>query len=160
MLKKYTPTVSTKQHSYLGQSDSSPIMCILPLQRSRFMKFEFVRPHNQSCTFHFLIDLFVTYMFYIHTWHGLMEAARCNKNGVQQSVPWSVGCSLSDVMSALHGSPNQPIRHNQKHWSVPEGSFLGWKLRSSQLLVKYVWTVWPIFSKLYEDFAKLYEDPA
>ena len=48
----------------------------------------------------------------------MFEAARGDKNGVLQSVPWSVGRLLSDVISVLLGSPNQPIRGNQKHRRV------------------------------------------
>ena len=102
----------------LGQLNNSPIMCILPLQRGWDMKFEFVGSHNQLCTFHTLINWLVTNLFYIHARHRMMEAARHDKNGMLQSVSWSVGCSLSDVTSAWCGSPNQPIRCNQKHWRV------------------------------------------
>ena len=107
-----------KQHSYLGQSNSSPIMRILPLQCRPFMKFELVGSHNQLCTFHCLMTLLVTNLFYIHTWHQMIEAAKCDKNGMLQSVPWSVGRSLNDVTSASRRSPNQPIRCNQKHQRI------------------------------------------
>ena len=83
------------------------------------------------------------------TW--MMEAARRDKNGVLQSVPWSVGRSLSDVTSASRGSPNQPIRRNEQHQRViPEDSFAGRKLRRFKLLEKYVSTVRPISLKLCE----------
>ena len=104
-----------KTPRYLGQWNSSPIMCILPLQRGRFLSFELVGSFNQSCAFHTLIHLLVSYLFYIYTRHRMIEAARRDKNGVLQSVPWSVGRSLNDVTSASRGSPNQPIRRNQKH---------------------------------------------
>ena len=108
-----------KQHSYLGQSNNSPIMCISPLQRGLFMLFELVGSHNQLCTFHTLMNLLVTNSFYIHARHRLIEATgKRDKNGVLQNVLWSVGRSLSDVTSASRGSPNQPIRRNQKRRRV------------------------------------------
>ena len=61
---------------------------------------------------------FFTNLFYIHTWHRMIKAARHDKNGMLQSLPWSVGHSLSDMMSASCRSTNQPIRRNQKHQSV------------------------------------------
>ena len=89
-----------KQHSNPGQSNSLPIMCILPLQHGRFMCFGLVGSHNQLCTFHTLINLLVTNLFYIYAQHQMIEAARWNKNGVLQSVPWSVGRLLSEVTAA------------------------------------------------------------
>ena len=52
-----------KQHSYLGQSNSLPTMCIFPLQRDQFMYFELMRSHNQLYTFHTLVNLLVTILF-------------------------------------------------------------------------------------------------
>ena len=104
-----------KQHSNLGQSNSLPIMCILPLQRGLIMYFGLVGSQNQLCTFYTLKNVLVTNLFYIHARHRTIELATGAKNGVLQSVPWSVGRSRSDVTSASRGSPNQPIRRNQKH---------------------------------------------
>ena len=87
---------------------------------------------------------------FIHTQHRMIEATRRDKNGVLQNVPWSFGCSLRDVMSASCRSPNQPIRCNQKHWSVPEDSFADQKLRIFKLLAKYIWSVQTVFLKLRE----------
>ena len=107
-----------KQHSDLGQSKGLWIMCILPLQHGRFMYFGLMGSHNQLCTFHTLINLWVTNLFYIHARHQMIKAARQDKNEMLQSGPLSVGHLLSDMMSALCGSPNQPLRHDQKHQSV------------------------------------------
>ena len=63
-------------------------------------------------------DEFIGYQFYIHAGHWMIEATRPNGNGVLQNVPWIVGWPPSDMMSALRGSPNQPIRHNQEHQSA------------------------------------------
>ena len=68
--------------------------------------------------FHTLIDLLVTNLFYVHARHQMIEAARRDKNGVLLSEPWSVGHLLSDAMSALCRSPNQPIRRSQEHQSM------------------------------------------
>ena len=111
-----------KQHSNVGQSNSLPIMCILPLQRSRVMCFGLVGSHYQLCTFYTVINLLVTNLFYIHARHRMIEAAwrdkKKRKKGMLQSVPWSVGRSFSDVTSAWLGSPIQPIRRNQQHRSA------------------------------------------
>ena len=107
MFKKYTNLIKQKQHSYLGQSNSLPIICILPLQRSWSMHFGLAGSHNQLCTFHTLINSLVTNLFYIHAQRRIVEAARRDKNGVLQSVPWSLWHSLSDMTSASCGSPNQ-----------------------------------------------------
>ena len=73
----------------------------------------------QSTVYLLHSDNFIGYqLFYIHTPHRMMEAARRDKNGVLQSVPWSVGSSLGDMTSASRGSPNQPIRRSQEHQSV------------------------------------------
>ena len=66
-----------------------------------------------------LINLLVTNLFYIHAQHRMIEVARRDKNGVLQCtmVSW-LARSLSDVTSASRGSPNQPIRDNQKHCSA------------------------------------------
>ena len=48
-----------KQHSDLGQSNSSPIMCILPLQRSRFICFGLVGP---------TINCVPSTLWYIYWW--------------------------------------------------------------------------------------------
>ena len=81
------------------------------------MYFVLVGSHNQLYTFHTLVNLLVTILFYIHARHRVIEAAR-RDNVVLQSVPWSVGRSLSDKTSVSRGNPNQPIRRNQKHRSV------------------------------------------
>ena len=124
------------QHSYLGQSNSLPIISFLPLQHGWLMYFGLMGFHNQLYTFHTLVNLSVTIWFYIDTWHWMIEAAKHDKNGVLQSVPWSVGHLLSDVTSASRGSLNQPIRSSE---AFPEHSFAGWKLRSFGVLEKSVW---------------------
>ena len=48
----------------------------------------------------------------------MTEAAWHDNNGMLQSVPWSVGRSLSNITSASCVSPNQPIRHNLKYQSM------------------------------------------
>ena len=114
------------QHSNLRQLNSLPIKCSLPLQRGWFMYFGLVGSHNQLCTFHVLIDLLVTNLFYIDAQHRMIKAARWDKNDMLQSVPRSAGCSLSDVTLASSRSPNQPIRlrRNQKHQSMLSWTFL------------------------------------
>ena len=57
-------------------------------------------------------------------------------------MPWSVGCFPSDVTSASRGSLNQPIRRNQKHWSV----FLNITLQAENCETSEGWSsncVWP-----------------
>ena len=102
-----------KQHSNL--SNSLPIMCILPLQRGRFMYFGFVGSHNELCTSHTLIKLSISNSFYIHARHRMIETARRDKNGVLQmchghlvsrSVTWrqrraEVQTSQSDAIRSI-----------------------------------------------------------
>ena len=152
MFKKYTNLID-KNNSNRGQSNSLPIMCILPLQRGRFVYFGLMGSHNQLCTFH-SDNLLVTNLFYFHAKHWMIKAARWDKNGVLQSVPWSDGCSLSDVTSASHGSPNQAIRHSQEDWSVFLIIFLpAEKCKASQCLR----TVSGLVITLRQRILKLYE---
>ena len=51
-------------------------MCGLPLQRGRIMYFESVGSHNQLCTFHTLINLLVTSLFYIQARHRMIEGRK------------------------------------------------------------------------------------
>ena len=75
----------------------------------------------------------------------MIEATRHNKNGMVQSVPWSVGLLLSDVTSALCESPNQLIRHNQKHRSM----FLNIPLQAKNVkLQRLEKSVWPSIKRL------------
>ena len=144
-----------KQHNNRGQSNSLPIMCILPLQHGRFMYFGLMGFHNQLCPFHTLINVLVTNLFYIHAQRRIVKAARRDKIGVLQSVPWSLGHPLSDVTSASCGSPNQPIRRNKKHWSV----FLNILLQAKNCDASQCWrTVFGLATKvkLCEGFAKSY----
>ena len=68
----------------------------------------------------------------------MIEAARRDKNGVLQSVSWSVGRSLSDVSVARKSTPaNQTQPEASKR--VPEHFFAGRKLRSFNVLEKCVW---------------------
>ena len=148
-----------KQHNNLGQSNSLPVMCILPLQHGRFMYFWLVGFHNQMYTFHTLMNLLVTNLCYIHAQHWMIEAAWHDKNGAQQSVPWSVGRSLSDVTSLSHGSPNQPIRSIEAcSWTflcrlkIAKLQNVGDVcLALQQMFGECSWS----FVKLREDFAKL-----
>ena len=111
----------------------------LALQCGWFMHFGLVGSHNQSYTFYALVNLLVTILFYIHAWHQMIKAARCDRNGVLQNVPWSVGHFLSDVTSASPGSLNKPIRCNQKHQSVFLNIlFAGQKRQSFGVLEKSV----------------------
>ena len=110
-----TPTQSTKTAQLSRSVESLPILCILSLQLGRFMHFGLVGSHNQPYTVYALVNLLVTILFYIHAWHRMIKAARCDRNGMLRSVPWSVGHLLSDVTSASRGSLNKPIRCDQKH---------------------------------------------
>ena len=107
-----------KQPSSLGQSNSSLIMHMLPLQHNRLMYFGLVRSHNQLRPFH--TDKIIGYQSinYIHPRYQMMKAARSDQNGVLQSVRWSVCRLLSDVPSASRGSQYQLIGHNQSHQSL------------------------------------------
>ena len=90
-------------------------MCILPLQRGRFDVF-WIDGIPRSVVHLPHSDKFIGYQFTLHsrpTRRQMMEAARRDKNGVLQSVPWSAGRSLRDVTTASRGSPNQPFRRNQ-----------------------------------------------
>ena len=86
MFKKYTNLID-KNNSFLGRLNSLLIMCILPLQCGLFMYFGLVGSHNQLCTFHTLINLLVTNLFYFHARHRMIKAAKHDKNGVLQRVP-------------------------------------------------------------------------
>ena len=69
--------------------------------------------HNQLCTFHTLINLLVTNLFYIQARHWMIGAAKSDNNGGLQSVPWSVGRSLSDVTSASRGIKSKPANQTK-----------------------------------------------
>ena len=139
------------QHSNLGQLNSLPIMCILPLQHGYLCILDWLDP-TINCVPR--INLLVTNLFYIQ----LITAAGWDENGMLQTVSWSLGRPLSDLMSVSRGSPNRPIRCNQKHRRV----FL---IISSQaenckasecwrtvfgLVINFRWRM----LKLHEDFAK------
>ena len=94
---------------------------------------------------------------FIHTQHRMIEATRRDKNGVLQNVPWSFGCSLSDVMSASCRSPNQPIRCNQKRRRVFLKITSQTENRIFKLFAKYIWSVWPNFLPLCEASWTVYE---
>ena len=115
---KNTPTRPTKT-TQLSRSVEQLINNVHLATSARSIYVVWIRGSRyQLCTFHTLINLLVTNLFYIHTRLQMIEAARQDKNGVLQSVPWSVGRLLSDVTSASHGRPNQPIRRSQEHRSV------------------------------------------
>ena len=107
-------------------------------------------------------DKFIGYqlkknLFYNHTWHQMIDATRRDKNGVLQKVPWSVGGSLSDMTSASRGSPNQPIRRNQKRRRVFLKITSQTENKIFKLCAKYIWSVWPNFLPLCEASWTVYE---
>ena len=65
----------------------------------------------------------------------MIEAGRRDKNGVQQSVPWSAGHLLSIAWKS------KPADHMQREASkrVPEHFFAGRKLRKFKVLENCVW---------------------
>ena len=84
----------------------------------------------------------------------MTEAARRDKNGVLQSVPWSVGRSLGDVTSPSRGSPNQPIKGNQKHRRV----LLNISLQAENCEASKCWkTVFGLATNVRRSFLKVCE---
>ena len=110
MFNKYTPTLLTRTTQWSRSVKQLTNNVHLATSAPSIYVFWIGGSHNQLCTFHTLINLLVANVFYIYALHQMIEAAKWVKNGVLQSVPWSVGCLLSDVTSASCGSPNQPIR--------------------------------------------------
>ena len=120
VFRKYTPTRSTKatqQSRSVEQLTDNVHLATSALS----IYVVWIGGIPQSIVYLPHSDKFIGYQFTLHsrpTRHQMMEAARRDKNGELQSVPWSVGRSFSDETSALRGSPNQPIRRNQKHRRV------------------------------------------
>ena len=118
MFKKYTPTWLMKT-AQLSKSVKQLTDNVHLGASVRSIYVVWIDGIPQSIVYLPRSDKFIGFnSFYIHAWHQVIKATRCNKNGVLQNVPWWVGRLLSDVTWASHGSPNQPIRHNQKHWRV------------------------------------------
>ena len=104
-----------KQHSYLGQSNSLPIISFLPLQHGWLMYFGLMGFHNQLYTFHTLVNLLVTILFYIHVRHqklkhlGTIKLACCkvcHGQLVALSMTWhqhraEVQASQSDAIRSI-----------------------------------------------------------
>ena len=84
----------------------------------------------------------------------MIEATRCNKSGVPQSVPWSVGRSLSDV-SVVQKSEQANQTQSEASKCVPEHSFAGPKLQS---VGKVCLAEQQMFSEASCSFVKLHED--
>ena len=111
------------------------------------MYFVLVGSHNQLYTFHTLVNLLVTILFYFTFTHDIgwpkqqaIKKILKNQMACCKVVMWSVGHTLSDVTSASSRSPNKPIRRNQKHRSVYlNHSYADRKLRSFGGLEKSVW---------------------
>ena len=110
-------------------------MCGLPLQRGRIMYFELVGSHNQLCTFHTLIDLLDTSLFYIHTQHQMIEAARWDKKWHAAKCA-IVNWLLAQWCDASIARKSKPANQMQLGASkcVPEHFFAGRKLRSIRVL--------------------------
>ena len=111
-------------------------------QCGQFMYFGLVGSHYQLYTVHTLVNLLVM-LFYILARHRMIEAARRDKNGMLQSVPWH------DVSLARKSKPSIQTQPEASK-SVPEDSFAGWNLRSFQPLAKHILSVRPIFLRLRE----------
>ena len=98
---------SDRQKNNLGQSNSLPIICILPLQRGRFVHSGLKGPTINSVS---LTRWYINSTF--KTRHRLIKAARQgrDKNGVLQCAMVSqLGHSLRVVTSSSRGRSNQPI---------------------------------------------------
>ena len=148
----------------LHQSDSLPIMCILPLQRGWFVHFGLVGSHNQLCTSHTLINL-----VYIHAQHLIIKAARWEKKWCaavcHHQCHGQLGArSCRDVTSALCRSQKKPIKGNQKHgtWKGIHQHFspktanlqsVGKVCLSKQQM--FTMSPWSVL-KIHGDIAKLY----
>ena len=159
MFKKYTPTWSTKT-TQLSRPFEQLTDNVYLAASAQWIYVVWIGGIPQSCTFHTLINLLDTNSFYTHARHQKIRATRHDKNGLLQNVPWSVGRLLSDVTPASCGSPNQPIRCNQKHQRV----FLKISSRAENWEASNCWqsafevfgqSSWS-FVKHCEQFAKLY----
>ena len=161
MGSRNTPTWLTKEHSNLGQSNSLLIMCIMPLQRRCFVYFGLMGYHNQLCTFHTLINLLVTNLFYSHAWHWMTEAARQDKNGQLQRVPWSVG-SLAQwcYISVTQKSKAASLKHQSVFLNIPSQTDNFDVSKCWQSVFGLATDVRWSFLKRHECFAKSYQEPA
>ena len=113
--------------------------------------FGLVGSHNHLCTFHTQINLSVINLFYFHAWQRMTKATRQDKNGVLQSVPWSVG-SLAQWHDISVAQKSRPA--SQDHWSmflnIPSQADVSKCLQSVFGLAT---DVWQSFLKLHECFA-------
>ena len=105
------------------------------------MCFGLMGSHNQLSTFHTLINLLVTNLFHIHAQPQTSKAARQDKNGVLQSVPWSAGRLLSQWHDISTMWNSKPANQTQSEASkcVPEQFFTGRKLQSFGVLENCIW---------------------
>ena len=154
VIKKYTDQ-STKMT--LGQSNSLPILCILPLQRCQFVCFGLPGPYNLWCASYMLIELFC-----IHTWHRMIEAARWNKNGMLQCamvsavVSWLV-CAVIWCQHRMKVQTSQSEANRNMNWwrvfvNIPSQS-KDWKPSKCWLSVFDLATdVLNVSMKLFETF--------
>ena len=117
-------------------------MCILPLQRVRFVYLDWWDP-TKLCTFHTPINLLVTTLFSFTPdteWSKRQGEIKMTCGSAPWSASWPVGL-LAQWRDVSVARKSNPVNQRQLEASkrVPEHCFAGRWLRCFETLVKCVW---------------------